>query len=262
MEVLANKLNVPEGVARQSFAEVFESLGERGAKKYEDYLKKVRSNAQVNARIAELALEAEGAVYDRLLFCGRYSAKAGTPLDDALRSASASVAEAANVRAALGGRKLAIQITASRWGDEHAACRAAAFPYVPACSASHGSPTFDARAAEAVGAWVSPGQLLGYVAMQAGGYIDDISVFPIMHGQGVASSLLAGAAKAERGATLSLDVRAANVPALKLYRSLGFRFGELEHPSFLDWDGGYSGDAAKADVLAKCPPNADLTRIE
>ena len=55
--------------------------------------------------------------------------------------------------------------------------------------------------------------------MQGGGYVDDLAVFPAFQGQGVGRALLAAAgaveARTQRGASLSLDVRAANVPAIK-----------------------------------------------
>merc|ERR1712060_889691 len=103
----------------------------------------------------------------------------------------------------------------------------------------------------------------GYVAMQGGGYVDDISVEPLFQGHGVATALLAGAAAVElkgRGSgSLCLDVRAANIPAIKLYQQLGFQMGALQHPGFLDWDGGYDGQADAATVKAKLPANADIT---
>ena len=100
-----------------------------------------------------------------------------------------------------------------------------------------------------------------YVAVQTGGYIDDIATWPQFHGQGSASGLLAAAAALEldaRRTTLTLDVRAANVPAIKLYRALGFDFGPLSFPGFLDWDGGLEGQADAATVLAKRPANCKL----
>ena len=261
MDSLADTLGL-SGLDREAFAEVYQALGARGAKSAAQYLAKVRSNAEVNARIAELNRPAEGSsAHERLLFCGRYSAKAGTGLDDALHAAADGLARAEDLRARLGSRKLRLVISAGQWGDEHKAARAAAFPYSPSVSATYGSPVIEARSAEGVEAHVETNQLLGYVAMQGGGYVDDIAVFPEVQGQGVASSLLAAAASLERGHTMSLDVRAANVPALRLYEALGFRFGTLQHPGFLDWDGGYEGAADAATVAAKLPPNADVSRL-
>merc|ERR1712190_4796 len=106
---------------------------------------------------------------------------------------------------------------------------------------------------------------MGYVAMQGGGYVDDIAVFPEFHGQRVATALLAGAAVVEcqsgGAGTLCLDVRAANVPAIQLYKALGFKFGSLQHPGFLDWDGGFDGQADAKMVLAKLPANADISKL-
>ena len=115
----------------------------------------------------------------------------------------------------------------------------------------------EARATTAVSGAVAAGELLGYVAMEGGGYVDDIGVFPKFHGQGVASGLLAACAKTG-GPTLSLDVRAANVPAIKLYTHLGFQFGELGFPGFLDWDGGLDGQADSKAVLARKPGNCEI----
>ena len=61
--------------------------------------------------------------------------------------------------------------------------------------------------------------------------------------------------------SLSLDVRAANVPAIKLYTKLGFRFGDNAFPGFLDWDGGFSGEASAAAIAEACPPNCDLSGL-
>ena len=199
----------------------------------------------------------------RLVFCGRYAAKAGTPLEEALETAMAGISAAAELKAALGeSNQLSFALSAGRWGEEHKAARAAAFPYSPSVSATHGSDVIEARTTAAVmGTSVQPGQLLGYVAMQSGGYVDDIAVFPAFQGHGVASALIAGAASVERGSSMSLDVRAANVPAIKLYTRLGFRFGQLQHPSFLDWDGGFEGEADVSTVRRCLPSNADLSAL-
>lgn len=261
---LATQLKVPVE-RRAAFVEVFEAQGARGAKNYEALLSKVRSHAEVTARIDVLAHELlpsdDEKARDRLVFCGRYSAKVGTPLDDALRAAAAGLAAAAATKAAAPHGKLPFAVTRGKFGDEHARCRGAAFPYVPACSASHGVGVLEARSTQPIPG-VDAGQLLGYIAVQHGGYIDDISVFPAFHSQAVASGLIAAAAAdelASRGTSVSLDVRAANVPALKLYRRLGFKFGSLEHPGFLDWDGGYQGEASAEVVVRSCPPNADIS---
>lgn len=273
----------PEDLA--SFEEIYACQGQRGASKYKQLLSKVRSNAQVTARIAELAdslklppeLLTAASTRDRLVFCGRYSAKAGTPLDEALAAAAQGIQEAAQVKqtcATAGvsgesGGKLPFAVLAGTFGDVHLSCRGAAFPYRPSVSASHGSSVLEAKATQAVPGVAAAGAVLGYVAMQGGGYVDDIAVFPKFHGQGVASGLLAAAAQLElkaarrggAGASLSLDVRAANVPAIKLYEGLGFEFGQNGFPGFLDWDGGFEGAADATTVLAKLPPNCDLSKL-
>lgn len=261
-EAAADKVGLT-GVARDSFMEVYAALGPRGAKSYEQYLAKVRSKAEVVAKITELGLPTSGNECDRLVFCGRYAAKAGTPLEEALETAMAGISAAAELKAALGeSNQLSFALSAGRWGEEHKAARAAAFPYSPSVSATHGSDVIEARTTAAVmGTSVQPGQLLGYVAMQSGGYVDDIAVFPAFQGHGVASALIAGAASVERGSSMSLDVRAANVPAIKLYTRLGFRFGQLQHPSFLDWDGGFEGEADVSTVRRCLPSNADLSAL-
>ena len=271
-DAAAEKFKVPPQL-RQAFAEVYACQGQR-AKQWQSMLAKVRSDIEVTTRIAELAEALLPAAQlnnpnarDRLVFCGRYSAKVATPLDTSLKIAAMGLAEAQATAAAcstaLGG-KLPFTVAQGRFGDEHLACRGAAFPYTPSVSASHGAAVLEARAVESVSGVLGAGELLGYVAMQGGGYVDDIGVWPKFHGQGVASGLLAAAAKLELrtgSASLCLDVRAANVPAIKLYERLGFAFGANAYPGFLDWDGGFEGQADAATVLQKQPPNCDLSKV-
>ena len=241
-ERLAERLRVP-AARRPAFLEIVAAQGERGAKHWEAYLSKVRSHTEVAARIDELAdslgIEKDSRAWEKLVFCGRYSAKAGTALDDALQSAADGIRRAASTsagaQAALGG-PIRFKVVAGRFGDEHLRCREHAFPYKPSVSARHGSAVLHALATEAISGLFVPGQLLGYVAVQTEGYIDDVSVFPEFQGHGVASACLAAAgaieaASGRRNPTLSLDVRAANVPAIRLYKSLGFRFGTIQHVS-------------------------------
>ena len=267
-DAAAAKFEVPTTM-RAAFAEVYACQGQRGAKGWQSMLAKVRSSVEVTARILELGESLLPAdllndhVEKRLVFCGRYSAKVGTPLDDALTSAAKGVLEALATKAALNaGMKIPFSVAKGVFGDAHHACRGGAFPYTPSVSARHGSHVLEARALQAIGDVVVAGELLGYVAVEGGGYVDDISVWPKFHGQGVASGLLAAASALEmRGgaATLSLDVRAANTPAIKLYESLGFHFGANSYPSFLDWDGGFEGQANAADVLQQKPPNCEIS---
>ncbi len=57
-------------------------------------------------------------------------------------------------------------------------------------------------------------------------YIDNVAVFPAYRRQGIAGALLDAleeAARARRAAFLTLEVRASNAPAIRLYRGKGYR---------------------------------------
>eukprot|EP00966_Prymnesium_polylepis_P041110 953993-Prymnesium_polylepis.1 len=171
MEQCAAKLGVPPD-RLPAFAEVYAAQGERGARNWEALLRKVRSAVEVEARIGqrpELLAKATdertlARARERLIFCGRYSAKAGTPLDDALTAAAQGLSDAAELAAA--GGKLPMVVGAGTFADEHARCRADAFPYKPSVSASHGSRVIEARLAEdVIGSALPAGTLLGYVAV-------------------------------------------------------------------------------------------------
>ena len=135
----------------------------------------------------------------------------------------------------------------------------------------YGEPLLEARATAPASL---AGRLLGYVSLQDDGeargwtpahaYVDDVAVEPEFHGLRVARALLAAAGAcgvARARAKVALDVNGANAPARALYEQLGFRFGPLEHPSWLDWDGGYEGDADAAKLAALLPPNADISEL-
>eukprot|EP00933_Yihiella_yeosuensis_P076255 TRINITY_DN85939_c0_g1_i1.p1 TRINITY_DN85939_c0_g1~~TRINITY_DN85939_c0_g1_i1.p1 ORF type:complete len:273 (+),score=41.76 TRINITY_DN85939_c0_g1_i1:88-906(+) len=269
-EELASKLGIP-ATKLAAFKEVYEAQGPHNARRWEEYLKKVRSSSEVEHRISErpellssLRLNENQLVKakERLIFCGRYSAKVGTALDPALDDAVAGIQSALQTASVVEGGKIAFAVIHARCGDEHIACRADAFPYRPSVSCSHGAPVIEARARETTAAAKS-GQLLGYVAMQ-GNYVDTIEVFNAFTGQGIATALLAAAAHVEvakGGNELCLDVRAANVPAISMYKSLGFRFGSITFPGFLDWDGGFEGSADAKMVKSKLPNNADISKL-
>ena len=115
----------------------------------------------------------------------------------ALRSAAAGLAAARETAEAVkstGADRMPFTVHAGVFGDEHLQCRSEAFPYRPSVSASHGSPVIEARSTGDVGI---AGALLGYLALQEGGYVDDLAVLPAFHGQGIAAGLLAGAASIE-----------------------------------------------------------------
>lgn len=270
-EKLADDLKVPEEL-RLAFFELYNAQGEASARSWKSKrLERVRSTAEVAQRIEErpelLDFLPEGDeqarhnARERLMFCGRYSAKEGVPLDPALDQASKDMRAAVALRAE-GAARLNLFVKKGIFGDEHQACRGRGYPYRPSVSASHGSKVIEARAAEKTAA-VEKGALLGYVAVQGGSYIDDIAVEPIYQGQSVATALIVGAAElacaaGRAGDQLSLDVRAANIPAVSLYQKLGFTFGQNVYPGFLDWDGGFQGVADAQTVREKLPENAVL----
>uniref|UniRef100_A0A7S0A037 N-acetyltransferase domain-containing protein n=1 Tax=Pyrodinium bahamense TaxID=73915 RepID=A0A7S0A037_9DINO len=122
------------------------------------------------------------------------------------------------------------------FSQNHAGIRAAAFPYAPACTTGLGDMTIDC--------FVEAGdELLGYIAFnEAMGYVDDLSVWPAHQGRGVAKTLVRAAARYLDNAgvpELSLHVRAANYPAIRLYKSLGLEVGDNVYPPWYDWHGGY-----------------------
>lgn len=267
VEAAAKQLNVPPAKFA-AFKEVYDAQGARGAQRWEEYLKKVRSNAEVEQRLAErpellAPFHAQGGkVFEnakqRLMFCGRYSTKAGTPLDAALDTAIEGLKAAQRTAEIFAPGKMKIAVGHGRFNDDHMKAREGGFPYRPSVSAGNGTPVIEAHAAEDSEA-AKAGTLLGYVAMQ-GSYIDDIAVLPQYHGQAVASALICGAAHI-CGSRLSLDVRAANTPAILLYQYLGFQFGRNTFPGFLDWDGGFEGEADSKVVKSKTPANADISKL-
>jgi len=147
-------------------------------------------------------------------------------------------------------------------GDEHLNCQRRAIPY--RSKPARGAQAIEARAAED-SAIVTAGTLLGYIVLDSGGYIVDIAVIPDYQGHGVESALLAGAACsviANGGQILCLDVRSGNIPAIRIYKSLGFKISPLQHPGFFDWDGGYFCEAAAKDVATQVLANAEITMAE
>lgn len=85
------------------------------------------------------------------------------------------------------------------------------------------------------------GQVAGYAGMHGvcgEGYIANIAVFPAFRGRGVGRALLRGlvsCARKQQYEFITLEVRAANRPAISLYESEGFRVvgvrkGFYSHP--------------------------------
>lgn len=75
---------------------------------------------------------------------------------------------------------------------------------------------------------VDGSEVLGYGGMHTvlgESYIDNIAVFPEHRGRGVGRAVtmaLVEKAKTDGGVFITLEVRASNLPAITLYRSLGF----------------------------------------
>lgn len=73
------------------------------------------------------------------------------------------------------------------------------------------------------------GKLLGYAGMHmilGECYVDNIAVFPEARGQGIGRALtraLIDHGRKHKGIFISLEVRPSNLPAVTLYRSLGFQ---------------------------------------
>jgi ribosomal protein S18 acetylase RimI-like enzyme len=100
------------------------------------------------------------------------------------------------------------------------------------------------------------GELIGYIAFSADGYIDDLSVLPASHGCGVARGLVTKAAQllaADGVDSISLHVRALNRPAIQLYTSLGLVAGDNEFPPWYDYHGGERLPPATADAATRAP---------
>eukprot|EP00854_Cymbomonas_tetramitiformis_P018601 gene18601-22211_t len=92
MEKLAAKLGVPSEKL-PGFAEVYDNLGERGAKKWDKHLGDARAVSEVddwlkhnmnegNFDLGELSDSAKRRLRDRLVFSGVYGIKSGLQLDE------------------------------------------------------------------------------------------------------------------------------------------------------------------------------------
>lgn len=191
----------------------------------------------------------------RFLFAGVYGAQ--VPLEDLLRSlegeAESGIAAAA---ATASDRSSCFRVVPGCFGTRHAALRAAAYPYVPACGTGPGHAVLECHGGDSDEKQGAPSaSLVGYAAM-AGAYADDISVDPAYHGRGIGKALVCGVAArlAELGEKeMSLDVRACNLPAVEMYRALGFEIVRKHYPSFYDWHGGYRMRADTRDLVERMP---------
>jgi len=257
---MAAKLGVPDE-DREAFAELYHAFAERlGKAPPEQQLREWRTAlaespapAQVRAfmdcgdvasklealagRHGDAAARALESLKARLMFTCVY----GKTKDDAPLHFADALAKVLNDgEAQLGGRSAiaTAQRLAYRPGtyrQSHAAIRAAAYPYTPACATGPGAMTIDCVVE-------GSDELLGYIAFHRSGYVDDVSILPMHHGRGIAKALVRAAAQHLDDAgirELSLHVRAVNHPAIMLYKSLGLEFGPNEYPPWYTWHGGY-----------------------
>jgi len=143
------------------------------------------------------------------------------------------------------------------YDDRHAELREATYPYRPACSSRSGDTVINCLC-------TGTEELAGYLALTDGSYADDLSVHPRFHGRRVAKALVCGAAThllAHHSDEMSLDVRACNLPAIELYKSVGFELGQRHYPGFYDWHGGYSMSASTKEVASHMPEGFDLSHL-
>mmetsp|Transcript_80291 Transcript_80291/g.236152 ORF Transcript_80291/g.236152 Transcript_80291/m.236152 type:complete len:295 (-) Transcript_80291:135-1019(-) len=140
--------------------------------------------------------------------------------------------------------------------ERHMQLRLRAYPYHPACCSRHGETVLECRCA-------GSDELVGFMALHDG-YADDLSLDPRCQGRGLAKALVGGAAVqlARAGRKfISLDVRACNLPAIELYKSLGFEIKQKHYPCFYDWHGGYSMKALTEKVAAHLPTSVDSSSL-
>jgi len=259
---LAAKLAVPDE-DRAAFAELagmyrlrYGHVSETKMKDWREVLQKRRAQVQVKAfmqeheaEIAEFS-DSNGvprlAIEQGMVFAGIYGQtgdKTALPLKDALDRVMADIL-AAKENPAPKDLKLTFQM--GQFDTRHREIRKKAFPYTPASVTSEGDMTVDS---------VTPdGTLVGYIGFSPRGYIDDLAVLPAWQGRGVAKFLVCMSAKwlSQKGVNeIGLHVRACNIPAINLYKKLGFSLGENEFPGWYDWHGGYAMQASSAEVAAR-----------
>lgn len=282
-EAEAEALGVSEDM-RAAFAELFAALSEAAGGKapsrrrlstWKEELEEARALATVRAfasahqePLAEAARElaaggrggeepALRGLRQRLAFVAVYGT--GAPLEDALAQVlreSRARLELPPARELAGGSG-GFRLSPGVFGDRHMRLRARAYPYTPACGSRHGSDVLECRLADSE-------EIVGFMAMRDS-YADDLSVDPRFQGRGVAKALACGVARQllRRGRRfMALDVRACNLPAIGLCRSLGFAVEQRHYPCFYDWHGGYSMKAATEDVAALLPADVDASPLD
>jgi len=270
-EKVANALKVPEE-DRAAFAELFETVREaRGREPSFEQLKDwngrryfgtSRAEATVRAMLVQRREELSTAVQQlasaagkdeegvwrqaeqRFVFMGVYAA--GTPLDDLFDNLLQELETAASTPKPQAD---AFKLVAGVFDKRHAAIRARAYPYRPACCSSDGDEVVECHR---VGGGGAKSLLVGFMALN-GNYADDLSVDPAFQGRGIAKAIVCAAAArllSQGSDDLRLDVRACNLPGIGMYKAIGFEVVRRTFPSFYDWHGGYSMKAS-TQALAK-----------
>mmetsp|Transcript_102126 Transcript_102126/g.255931 ORF Transcript_102126/g.255931 Transcript_102126/m.255931 type:complete len:298 (-) Transcript_102126:311-1204(-) len=292
----ADTLGVPEA-QRPAFEEVYAALTERaqGSRLSERHLKawaselqdaraEVDVRAHLEANVGQLqALAAECAaaaggdressvskllrqLEQRFVFMGVYAAD--VPLDglmERLRGELQSMAARSREeqpRTGEAGSPCAFRLAPGVFDDRHRQLRKLAYPYTPACGSEEGSEVIECLREDG---WcgTSSSTLVGYLAAH-GKYADDVTVDPRCQGRGIGKALVCGwgtQLAREKEATVSLDVRACNYPALEMYKALGFQVLRKHYPGFYDWHGGFRLEAKTADLVARAPPGFDFSAL-
>jgi ribosomal protein S18 acetylase RimI-like enzyme len=252
-KALLEQLKVPDSDV-QAFTEYFTAVLSRGGGKPPSAATLKEWKSELQAAPAEVSVwsflqQPENAALlkgkderfiDRVVFSCVY----GNALSS-FKEALANAAAEAEKRVDQGSCRL--KFSDGHFDRRHQALRAAAYPYRPACGSGPGHVTVDC-VDEANGE-----QLVGYIAVSADGYADDLCVLPSHSGCGIARGLVcAAAARLEAAGVdeLNLHVRACNHPAIKLYESLGLRKGDLEFPGWYDWHGGHHMVGKAKDIAA------------
>jgi len=279
----AETLTIP-AEHRTAFAELFgclhEKLGQEPAIDNLEawngsrYLGRSRAEATVRAMLEERGQELRSLVAQvapavgkdedqllrqaeqRFIFMGVYVA--GTPLEDLFRNL---LHELQTLTVTAKGEPEALKLAPGVFDARHLAIRASAYPYRPACASNIGDEVLECLLMHK-GQHETP-RLIGFMAMH-GSYADDVSVDPSFQGRGIAKALVSGVAARlqQRGeAQLTLDVRACNLPALGLYKALGFEVVERHFPGFYDWHGGYRLRAATEVVTKHLSASIDIASL-
>lgn len=268
-EEAAERFGVP-GTERRAFAELFLAAQEAGRasdanlQRWREHLAQSRAEATVREHMEEHATEIGAAVQQllaargsdvspsappeagredrlrcsleqRLVFSGVYGV--GLSLDESLQRVLGEVEQASALKLAADSSPLELRVESGVFDERHARIRRSAYPYRPACTAGEGDPVTNCVC--------SDGALAGYIAMH-GSYADDLAVDPKFHGCGVAKTLvreMAAGLKQQGSSTMSLDVRALNLPAIEFYKRMGFKIQEKRYPAFYDWHGGFRMEA-------------------